>query len=144
MGRFLRNEWVIRICRMVIGFVFIVAAMAKIGDVGAFSQQIHNFKMVPIWSENLFAMTLPWVELFAGLSLMLGIRPRSGGVIITALMAVFVVAVLVALKTGLDIDCGCCGTAHATRVGLAKLAVTLALRIIAFIGTLAPATAPGA
>ena len=140
MGRLLRSRQVILTCRIIMGVLFVFAAMSKIGDVGTFSQQIHNFKMVPIWSENLFAMTLPWVEMFAGLSLLLGIRPRSGGMIVTALMAVFVAAVVVALFLGLDIDCGCFGTAQATEVGLAKLSENLGMLILAFIGTREPAT----
>ena len=140
MGRLLRNGHLIRICRVIMGIVFIVAALAKIGDVAAFSTQIHNFRMMPVSLENLVAMTLPWVELLAGLSLLLGIRPRSGGLIVTVLMAMFLVAVAVALGRGLDIECGCFGTADATRVGLSKLSQNLVMLILAFIGTLAPAT----
>ena len=144
MGRLLRNGYLIRTCRIIMGVVFIVAALAKIGDVAAFSTQIHNFRMMPIGLENLVAMILPWIELLAGLSLLLGIRPRSGGLIVTVLMAVFLVAVAVALGRGLDIECGCFGTADATRVGLSKLTQNLVMLILGFIGTLAPATDPRA
>jgi uncharacterized membrane protein YphA (DoxX/SURF4 family) len=140
MKRLLTSRPLILTCRIVMGAVFVYAAMSKIGDVATFSQQIHNYRMVPIWSENLIAMTLPWIEMFAGLSMLLGIRPRGGSTIVTLLMAVFVVAVIVALFTGLDIDCGCFGTAGATRVGLAKLAENLVMLILAFIGTGTPAT----
>ncbi len=142
MGNLLRSRQVILTCRIIMGVLFVFAAMSKIGDVASFSQQIHNFRMVPIWSENLFAMTLPWVELFAGLSMMLGIRPRGGGMIVTVLMSVFVVAVVVALFLGLDIDCGCFGTAHATEVGLVKLLENLGMLMLALIGTQATATVP--
>ena len=140
MGRLLRNGHLIRICRIIMGVVFIVAALAKIGDMTSFSTQIHNFRMMPIGLENLVAMTLPWIELLAGLSLLLGIRPRSGGLIVTVLMAFFLVAVAGALFRGLDIECGCFGTADGTRVGISKLSQNLVMLILAFIGTLAPAT----
>ena len=144
MGSLLRNGHLIRICRVVMGVVFIAAALAKIGDVAAFGTQIHNFRMMPIGLENLVAMTLPWIELLAGLSLLLGIRPRSGGLIVTVLMAFFLVAVAVALGRGLDIECGCFGTADGTRVGISKLSQNLVMLILAFIGTQAPAAEPKA
>ncbi len=140
MGRLLRNGHLIRICRVIMGVVFIVAALAKIGDVAAFSTQIHNFRMMPVGLENLVAMTLPWIELLAGLSLLIGIRPRSGGIIVTILMAMFLVMVAVALFRGLDIECGCFGTADGSRVGIKKLAENLGMLILAFIATQAPAT----
>lgn len=139
MGRLLRNGALIRICGVIMGLVFIVAALAKIGDVSAFAEQIHNFRMMPVWPENLVAMTLPWIELLAGMSLLLGIRPRSGGVIATGLMAFFLVAVAIAMVRGLDIECGCFGTADATEVGLSKLAQNAVMLILAFIATQAPA-----
>ncbi len=141
MLRLLNSRPVILTCRIVMGAVFVYAAMSKIGDVATFSQQIHNYRMVPIWSENLIAMTLPWIEMFAGLSMVLGIRPRAGSTIVTVLMGVFVVAVIIALFTGLDIDCGCFGTAGATRVGIAKLVENLVMLVLAFIGTRAIADA---
>ena len=141
MGRLLRNGHLIRICRIVMGLLFIVAALAKIGDVAAFSTQIHNFRMIPVALENLVAMTLPWIELLAGLSLLIGIRPRSGGMIVTVLMAFFLVAVAIAMARGLDIECGCFGTADATTVGLSKLAQNAVMLVLAFIATLAPARA---
>ena len=144
MGSLLRNGHLIRICRVVMGVVFIAAALAKIGDVAAFSTQIHNFRMMPVGLENLVAMTLPWIELLAGLSLLLAIRPRSGGLIVTVLMAFFLVAVAVALGRGLDIECGCFGTADGTRVGISKLSQNLVMLILAFIGTQAPASKPEA
>lgn len=138
MGRLLRNRHLIRICGLFMGGVFIVAAMAKIGDVAAFSTQIHNFRMMPVSLENLVAMTLPWIELLAGLSLLLGIRPRAGGLIVTVLMAFFLVAVAVALARGLDIECGCFGTADGSRVGLRKMAENLGMLILAFIAIQTP------
>ena len=144
MGRLLRNRHLIRICGIFMGCVFIVAAMAKNGDVGAFSTQIHNFRMMPVGFENLVAMTLPWIELLAGLSLLLGVRPRAGGLIVTVLMAFFLVAVAVALARGLDIECGCFGTADGSRVGLRKLAENLGMLILSFIAMQTPFNRPQA
>ena len=121
MTRYLRNRHLVRICQLGIGFVFLFAALAKIGDMSTFAFQIHNFRLSPVWAENLVAMTLPWIELIAGLSLILAIRPRAGGLVCTVLMAVFLLGVGLAVARGLDIECGCFGTTDGANVGLAKM-----------------------
>lgn len=122
LKRFVTHRWTVRVCQIVVGLVLIAAALPKIGDMHSFAAQVHNYRMVPVPLENLLAMVLPWVELVAGLSLVLGVRARAGAVVATLLMATFIVAVGAAFARGLDIDCGCFGTADAAQVGLAKLA----------------------
>lgn len=126
---------VVRVARWIVGAVFVIAALAKIGGLEAFALQVHNFRMMPMALENLVAMTFPWVELVAGLSLILGIRGRSGAFVAAAMMAAFVVAVAVAMARGLDIECGCFGTADATRVGVGKLLQNLGLLAISLVAS---------
>ena len=136
--RALRRRPVVRVSQVVIGVVFIAASLAKIGDMATFASQIHNFRIVPIWSENLVAMTLPWVELVAGMCLILGIRARGAGILATILMVVFLVAVGQAVGRGLDIECGCFGTADATKVGIQKLLENTVLTMFAAVASLTP------
>ena len=128
-----RNE-LIWVCRIVIGMVLIAAGLAKIGNLGAFSREIENFNVLPIGSENLFAIVTPWIELIAGLSLVLGIRARSGAWFAVALMTIFTVGVLQAMARGLDISCGCFGTATVMKVGSRKLIENLVLLGFAVFG----------
>ena len=44
-------------------------------------------------ATNLLAMTIPWVELIAGLALIAGVRPRAGAIVYTVLLAVFTIGV---------------------------------------------------
>jgi len=135
-GTGLRHPALIRGCQIVIGLLFIVAALAKINDIASFARQLHNFHLVPMWSEHLLAMTLPWIELVAGLALVIGIRPRAGAVVVTASLAVFTIAVALAMARKLDIECGCFGTADASRVGFAKLAQNIGMLALGAIATL--------
>jgi uncharacterized membrane protein YphA (DoxX/SURF4 family) len=127
---------VLRISRTILGILIAWAALAKLADVPAFAAQIHNFRIVPIWSENLVAITLPWVELVAALALLLGIQARSGAFVVTVLLAVFTLAVGAALVRGLDIACGCFGTADATRVGYGKLLQNTGMLAVAAVAAL--------
>lgn len=127
LRRLISDRRAIRACQLAIGMVFATAALSKIGDLPAFAVQVHNFRIAPVWSENLIAMTLPWVELVAALSLVAGVRPRAAALVVTVLMAGFTAGVLVAMARGLDFECGCFGTADHTRVGAAKLALNLVM-----------------
>jgi uncharacterized membrane protein YphA (DoxX/SURF4 family) len=136
--RALAHPVVLRVCRLAIGLIFVGSALAKIGDTGALAQQVHNYRLVPLWSENLLAMTLPWIELLAGLSLVLGVRARAGSLVALASLLVFTAAIGVAMTRGLDFECGCFGTADATRIGWVKLAENLGMLVLAAVGTLKP------
>ena len=136
VARVLSAPLLIRVCRIGIGLVMLAAALGKIGDPAAFSTQIHHFHLVPVAAENLLAVLLPWVELIAGLSLVLGAHARSGAWLSVAMMAVFTLAVTTAVARGLDIECGCFGTADATHVGGMKLAENLLFTGAALVASL--------
>jgi putative oxidoreductase len=122
--------------QVVLGLLFLAAALAKIVDPASLAKEVHNFHLVPFWSEHLVAITLPWVELVAGLALVLGIRARAGAWLAGALLAGFTVGVALAMARGLNFECGCFGTAGGTRVGWAKLGENLAMVVLAALASL--------
>ena len=134
--RLLKRPATLRVVRIALGIVVAWAALAKLSDLAAFSSQVHNFRVLPIWSENLVAMTLPWIELVAALSLLLGVQSRSGALVATGLLAIFTVAVALAVARGLDFQCGCFGTADATRVGWGKLLQNTGLLAVGAVAAL--------
>jgi putative oxidoreductase len=137
----LSRPGVVRSAQVAIGVLMGWAALAKLGDLQAFAHQVHNFRVLPIAAENLVAMTLPWVELVAALSLVLAVRPRAGSVVTTVLLAVFTLGVIQAVARGLDFECGCFGTSDASRVGLGKILQNLGMLALAGVGSLTPRTA---
>lgn len=136
MMRFLTHRWTVRSCQFAIGIAFTVAGLAKLVDLPQMAQAVHNFRILPIWSENLLAMVLPWLEIVAGLSLMLGIEARAGAAVATALMLVFTAAVAAAWARGLDFECGCFGKPDASAIGAFKLAQNLGFLTLASIASL--------
>jgi uncharacterized membrane protein YphA (DoxX/SURF4 family) len=134
--RWLTHPATVRACQVILGIVFAWAALAKIGDPRAFAADVHNFRLVPVALENLVAVTLPWVELVAAMALVLGVRARSGAVVSLLLMALFTVAVAAAVARGLDVECGCFGTADGSAVGARKLLENVALLVLAAIASL--------
>ena len=132
--RVLSTPFLIRSCRVIVGLVLLVAALGKIGDPLPLATQVGHFHAVPDSSRNLIALTLPWIELVAGLALVLNVRARSGAWLALALMITFTLAVAQAMVRHLNIECGCFGTADATRVGMKKLLENLALTMTAWVG----------
>lgn len=128
---FVARDPVLRLTRIAIGVVFLAAALGKIGGPAAFALQVHNYRLAPIWSENLIALTLPWIELLAGLSLVLGIRARSGAIVALTLMVMFTAAVGSAWARGLDFECGCFGKSSAAHIGASKFLENIGLILLA-------------
>jgi len=56
------------------------------------------------------AVTLPWVEWFCGILLVLGVFVRSVSALTTLLLFVFLAGMTSALWRGLEIHCGCFGS----------------------------------
>jgi len=130
MPAFLLHPTVRRAAQILAGLIFLASALAKIADLPAFVISIHNFRLepiVPMVATNLLAMTIPWIELSAGLALVGGVRPRAGAIVYTVLLSVFTLGVVAAMARGLSFDCGCFGKASAGPVGLKKLAENFAM-----------------
>ena len=96
---------------LLIGAVFIYAGALKAWDPIKFAGDIQNFRILS-WPIGVrMAFYLPWLEILCGLALITGWM-RSGAVgILTALTAVFIVATIAAKVRGIDLDCGCFGSA---------------------------------
>lgn len=132
----LRHPVLLRVARVGIGLVFLAAAVTKIADPAAFAGQVHNYRLAPIAVENLIAMTLPWVELVAGLSLVLGVRARAGAIVAFVLMGIFTIGVGSAWARGLDFECGCFGKASAQTIGASKFLQNVGLVAVAAIAAM--------
>jgi uncharacterized membrane protein YphA (DoxX/SURF4 family) len=115
------------IFRLALGGVFIFAAVPKIIAPEKFAQAISNYRMLPNEWLNLLAITLPWVELLAGILLVVGAWVRASAWAVTGMCVMFLVAISSAVSRGLNIDCGCFGTVSGRRIGLASLAFDIAL-----------------
>ena len=93
--------------RFILGGIFIYASFGKILDPQAFADILYNYRLLPDFLINLFAVFLPWLEMMAGLCLVAGIFARTNAIILSSLLAVFIVALTINLIRGLDFNCGC-------------------------------------
>jgi len=94
-------------CRILIGGIFIYTAWPKLLRPDEFARLVYGYRMLHPDLVNLAGITLPWIELVAGLFLVIGIVPRSSALVLAGLLGLFIVAGFLALVRGLDISCGC-------------------------------------
>jgi putative oxidoreductase len=107
MKSILTNPILILLIRVSLGGIFVISSLDKITDPGAFTVSILNYKIVGYTLAAITATILPSLELLCGLSLILGLYPRSSALLITSMLIVFTILVISALMRGLDISCGC-------------------------------------
>jgi uncharacterized membrane protein YphA (DoxX/SURF4 family) len=108
--RIITDKRVVLLFRLVLGVTFIYASLDKIAHPDQFARIIYNYKILPDFLINVFAVTLPWVELIAGLFLILGIFTEGASLLISFLLVVFIVAISINLVRGVDLNCGCFST----------------------------------
>ncbi len=95
--------------RIFIGGYFLYAAIPKLADPLAFATSIGHYGLLPVWSVHAVALVLPWLEVLAGVGLLLGFKTRLSALLCGGMLLVFTIAVGWAVINGLQIDCGCFG-----------------------------------
>ncbi|WP_045212863.1 MauE/DoxX family redox-associated membrane protein [Desulfonatronovibrio magnus] len=103
----LTSPYLALILRLYIGGLFIFASMYKINYGAEFAETIASYQLVPYWSVNFLAITMPWLELICGIMLVVGFRARSATVLIAFMLVLFTIAVLINLLRDSPISCGC-------------------------------------
>ncbi len=112
-GTLIRNRVALALHWM-LGGLFLYAGTIKALAPAQFALDIANYRLVPWPVAAGLALYLPWLEILAGGILILG-PWRAGALrILLLLMLVFLQALLTAWLRGLNIHCGCFGSALAT------------------------------
>ena len=118
----LASPWLTVRVQIALGLFFAVAALPKLVDPPSFAHMIYNYRLVPGAFLNLMALVMPWLELLAGLALILGIWTRASAGLVGALLLVFIAVISLNLARGNAIDCGCFNVAAANRTVDERLA----------------------
>jgi len=129
MKKLISNKYFLLLVRIILSLVFIFAGIEKITNPAGFSDSIGYYKLFPSLLVNLSAIIIPWIELITGILLLLGISVKENAAIITTLLIIFTLAIIISLIRGLNIDCGCFGTAFGEKIGLLKVTENILLII---------------
>ena len=100
---------VLTACRIVLGALFIWAALTKLPDMTAFAQDVANYRLLPAALVPFVASAVVGIELLAGIALLVGVMERPAAAVIAGLLVAFTVFLSQALLRGIDLRCGCFG-----------------------------------
>lgn len=141
MKRLLTHPWLTIRVQIALGAIFVIAALPKIADPPSFAHMIYNYRLVPSSLINLSALVMPWVELLAGLALILGTWKTAARNVVAILLAVFIIAISINLFRDNAIDCGCFnvsdrGKTHEQRIFDMKVDVFRDIGMLLMVGQL--------
>ena len=114
------QPWVTLLARLVLGVVLLLAGYLKAQSPSKAQMAVRAYRLLPVSVANLFGLVLPWLEIGAGILLIVGITVRYSSFFGGALMLLFVGAISQAWVRGLSIDCGCFGGGGEVAVGHTK------------------------
>lgn len=95
------------IVRIILGGLFIYAAVPKIMNPQDFAINIENYQIVSASVSHYTAMFLPWLELYCGILIIINCLSRYSAIILSILLIVFIIALFSVTIRGLEINCGC-------------------------------------
>jgi len=122
LRRLLLHPWLRILCQIVLGGLFIAAALPKLQDPPGFAKALWAYRLFPGWSIHPLALVLPWFELLCGLALGVGVWKRGAAASLAALLMGFILALSINLARRHPVDCGCFSTQASIRSDAERLA----------------------
>ncbi|MEM9299032.1 MAG: MauE/DoxX family redox-associated membrane protein [Bacteroidota bacterium] len=107
----MNRVWLQRFLRIGCGGLFVWAGFIKLFNLELMIEDIEGYQIIPEVFVAPLALILPSLEVVTGLALALGRAEKGALSILIVLMLVFTIALSSAWIRGLDITCGCFGSA---------------------------------
>jgi putative oxidoreductase len=105
---------VTRLLHLLFGGVFVYAGSMKAWNPQVFLDDVRSFDLLADPWAAWLAMGLPWLEIFAGLAVISGSLRRGGLLVLNGSLLAFLAAIAISWQRGIDIRCGCFGSADAS------------------------------
>jgi uncharacterized membrane protein YphA (DoxX/SURF4 family) len=118
---------ILLVIRLFIAGTFIRAGAVKLADIKEFRLAVANYDILPAGLVAAAAVTVPAVEVVAGLLLLLGVLPVVVAAVLAALLLCFSAAIAVNLARGRVFDCGCGSNVTPQTIGWRHIAVNALL-----------------
>jgi uncharacterized membrane protein YphA (DoxX/SURF4 family) len=113
--KYVDNQYVILVFRLVLGATFLVSSAGKLVDIEYYSvAMVYNFDILPGPLAVGFGWALPFIELACALGLFLGVLTRLSALGIALMGISFAVTKIILLSRGKDVECGCFGAIAST------------------------------
>jgi len=97
------------LCRVILGLLLLIAGYLKVQDNTALLETVAYIAWIPTVLQSFIIDTLPWIELFVGGLLVVGIFKKWVIPAGTLIYACFFIFAIYGLGSGMEGDCGCFG-----------------------------------
>jgi subtilase family serine protease/thiol-disulfide isomerase/thioredoxin/uncharacterized membrane protein YphA (DoxX/SURF4 family) len=104
------HQWVWLASRVLLGGIFIGASISKLQNPSSFTYLVMSYDILPYPLAAVYGSLVPWLELFIGVSLVLGLFVKFVSAISIPLVTSFIIASSYKLLLGTQTGCGCFGT----------------------------------
>lgn len=122
--------------RLLLSGLFLWAAVSKIIDPRAFMDAIQSYHLLAWMPAAVVAVWLPWFELVLAAALWTRSHSRVAAGMLALLCAAFLLALVQAWVRGIDITCGCFGSASVVSGGKYALYLARDAALVALAATL--------
>lgn len=134
MKNFIQDRWVWLTLRSLVGGLFMFTSIPKIADINGFVEIVNGYGILPAALARLAGTALPWVELYLGCSLILGVFVRFAAAVTIPSSLSFGFAGIYAMVKGGGIICGCFGTwvqiSHPVSLTIDGIMLVLSLALV--------------
>lgn len=134
--------------RWILGLVLFAAGLAKLRSPARFAKAIEAYGILPDYLTPLVVRLLPGAEILLGSLLLVGVRVVMASVVASVLLVSFTLAMMLSLKHGAAVECGCFGEVASEPIGggtlLRNLLLLAASLTTAAVGSPYLALSPGA
>ena len=96
--------------RLAMGSLFLYAAGDKLLHPDQFAEMLVDYRLLPLETVNWVAVWLPMLEAVLGVVVLLGAWVRPAALLMSGLLALFLLGIVSTLLRGLAVDCGCFST----------------------------------
>lgn len=108
------RPWLGTVARLLLGAIWIWAALSKLSDPRLFVQDVRAYDATPEWLSKGIGYGLPVLELCLGVVLLLGVIVRIAAAASALLLLVFLIGLVQASARGISLKCGCFGRGGTT------------------------------
>ena len=129
----LGKKWLAPLLRVSLGVIFIISSLSKLPHQSEFTTTVMSYRILPDALARPLAAVLPFVELFVGCCLVLGLFTQFASALSILMTMGFIVADVWAMARHVEgFRCGCLGNL-VNLTHTASLGIDLAM-VIAFVG----------
>jgi putative oxidoreductase len=126
-----QHPWPPRLAAWLLAAMWLWAGWLKWQDPNAFAIAIDNYRLLPPTLISVVALALPTFELVLGVALLAGPLQRGAALLTAGLLLMFTAGMAQAKLRGIDLDCGCFGSATTAKVEWTSLLRNVVLASVA-------------